>query len=228
MSVNEKIKTIKIEEIFTSIQGEGPYIGTKQVFIRLCGCNLNCNYCDTYTGTTNAKDYTLEELCSVVEKEKNIHSVSITGGEPLLHYEFLADFCKKINIPIYLETNGTLCEELRHIINNVDIVSADIKLKSASGIELYEKHDEFIGICKSFNTDIFAKIVFDSNITDYEINKVVEIAKKHNILIVLQPMMKNDTMSVDGEFVEYIFNKFIQLYKNVRLIPQTHKFLNLR
>ena len=73
MSVNEKIKTIKIEEIFTSIQGEGPYIGTKPVFIRLCGCNLNCNYCDTYTGTTNAKDYTLEELCSVVEKEKNIH-----------------------------------------------------------------------------------------------------------------------------------------------------------
>ena len=36
------------------------------------------------------------------------------------------------------------------------------------------------------------------------------------------------TPQVDGEFVEYIFNKFIQLYKNVRLIPQTHKFLNLR
>ena len=65
MSVNEKIKTIKIEEIFTSIQGEGPYIGTKQVFIRLCGCNLNCNYCDTYTGTTNAKDYTLQSSSSV-------------------------------------------------------------------------------------------------------------------------------------------------------------------
>ena len=36
-----------IKEIFSSIQGEGPYIGEKQLFIRFCGCNLNCAYCDT-------------------------------------------------------------------------------------------------------------------------------------------------------------------------------------
>lgn len=222
------VEKIKIEEIFTSIQGEGPYIGTKQIFIRLCGCNLNCNYCDTYTGTINAKDYTVEELCNVIAKETNIHSISLTGGEPLLHSEFLLDFCKKVNIPVYLETNATLCDKLRHVIKYMDIISADIKLKSASGVELYEKHDEFIGICKSNNKDIFAKVVFDENITDFEIDKVVEIAKKHDILIILQPMMKNDKMSVDGEFIENIFDKFTQKYKNTRLIPQTHKFLNLK
>ena len=37
----------KINEIFSSIQGEGLYIGSKQLFIRFCGCNLKCNYCDT-------------------------------------------------------------------------------------------------------------------------------------------------------------------------------------
>ena len=37
----------KINEIFSSIQGEGPVVGYKQLFIRFCGCNLNCNYCDT-------------------------------------------------------------------------------------------------------------------------------------------------------------------------------------
>ena len=127
-----------------------------------------------------------------------------------------------------METNATLCDELRHVIQHIDIISADIKLKSASGVECYEKHDEFIGICKSNNKDIFAKIVFDENITDYEINKVVEIAKKYDLLIILQPIMKNDKMVVSGEFIENVFNKFIQLYKNVRLIPQTHKFLNLK
>lgn len=228
MSADNRNKTVLIEEIFTSIQGEGPYIGTKQVFVRLCGCNLNCDYCDTATGTTNAKVYSVDELCKEIDKETNIHSVSITGGEPLLHHEFLNDFCEKAKAPIYLETNGTLCEELRHVINNISIVSADIKLKSASGVEMYEKHDEFIGICKASGADIFAKVVFDSNIADYEIDKVIEIAKKHDILIILQPMMKSDKIAVDYEFIENIFNKFTQKHKNVRLIPQTHKFLNLR
>ncbi len=228
MLINSDIKKIRVEEIFTSIQGEGPYIGTKQVFVRLCGCNLKCDYCDTFTGTANSKLYTVEELCNEIEKEKNIHSVSITGGEPLLHYEFLSEFCQKCPSKIYLETNATLCDELRHVIQYVDIISADIKLKSASGVELYETHDEFIGICKSYDKDIFAKIVFDKNITDFEIGKVVEIAQKYNILIILQPMMKNDKMSVNSEFVQNVFDKFTQLYKNTRLIPQTHKFLNLQ
>lgn len=228
MPIQNDIKKIKIEEIFTSIQGEGPYIGTKQIFIRLCGCNLKCNYCDTFTGTKNSKLYSVEELCQEIKKEKNIHSVSITGGEPLLHYNFLKEFCPKCDAQIYLETNATLCDELRHVIQYVDIISADIKLKSASGVELYEKHDEFIRICKSYNKDIFAKVVFDENINDFEINKVVEIAKKHNILIVLQPMMKNDKISVNSEFIQNIFDKFTMLYKNTRLIPQTHKFLNLQ
>ena len=38
---------VKIKEIFTSVQGEGPYVGYKQLFIRFCNCNLKCNYCDT-------------------------------------------------------------------------------------------------------------------------------------------------------------------------------------
>ena len=38
---------IKVKEIFASIQGEGPYVGYKQLFVRFCNCNLKCNYCDT-------------------------------------------------------------------------------------------------------------------------------------------------------------------------------------
>ena len=44
---------IKIKEIFESIQGEGPYVGYKQLFVRFCNCNLKCNYCDTEFSSDN-------------------------------------------------------------------------------------------------------------------------------------------------------------------------------
>ena len=56
---------IKIKEIFTSIQGEGSYVGYKQLFIRLCGCNLNCAYCDTDYTVNDAKEYSIDELVDI-------------------------------------------------------------------------------------------------------------------------------------------------------------------
>jgi organic radical activating enzyme len=52
----------KIKEIFTSIQGEGPYIGVKQLFVRFCGCNLMCEYCDTNYDSKDSRIYTVDEL----------------------------------------------------------------------------------------------------------------------------------------------------------------------
>ena len=52
---------VRVREIFASIQGEGPYIGYKQLFIRLCSCNLHCKYCDTEFDIQNSKEYSKEE-----------------------------------------------------------------------------------------------------------------------------------------------------------------------
>ncbi|MCK5661099.1 MAG: 7-carboxy-7-deazaguanine synthase QueE, partial [Methanosarcinales archaeon] len=46
--MDARSSTTHIYEIFNSIQGEGPYVGMRQVFVRFCGCNLACEYCDTY------------------------------------------------------------------------------------------------------------------------------------------------------------------------------------
>ena len=83
----------KINEIFSSIQGEGPVVGYKQLFIRFCGCNLKCSYCDT--DFSDGKEFTPQELYTKITTEYNLetfHSISLTGGEPLLSAEFLQEF----------------------------------------------------------------------------------------------------------------------------------------
>src|SRR5574344_2620500 len=146
-------KTAKIAEIFDSVQGEGLYIGVRQLFIRFCGCNLLCDYCDT--AFDKGKEYTVDELVKEIQSydTQSIHSVSLTGGEPLLHYEFLQLLLpelKKQNIKIYLETNGTLPKPLESVIDNIDIIAMDFKLDSSAKIgNLYSKHDEFLADRKS-------------------------------------------------------------------------------
>ena len=224
-------ESAKIKEVFASIQGEGPYIGTKQLFVRFCECNLRCRYCDTdFTG--EAEEYTPNELAEVIKQFglRNIHSISLTGGEPLLSVDFLEKFLpilKNNYLKVYLETNATLPEELARVIDYIDYVSADIKLESATGMNnSFEKHDKFFAI--SNKTEHFAKIVFDSNITEDEINNCVALAKKYDIPLILQPKMNGDVMSITSVVAVEIMEKFLKLYPKVRLVPQVHKFLSVR
>ena len=59
---------IKIKEIFDSIQGEGPYVGEKQLFVRTTKCNLNCKYCDTdFLCDENSKEYNFDEFFEILK-----------------------------------------------------------------------------------------------------------------------------------------------------------------
>lgn len=226
---------IRIREIFSSIQGEGPYIGVKQVFIRFCGCNLHCDYCDTNEIENEAYlEFTPEELKKHVEdfNLKTVHSISLTGGEPLLSADFLLEFIPLIKEnfkgKIYLETNSTLKENLEKVIGLVDIISADIKLPSASGLEnSFAVHDEFFKVAKKYDKEIFAKIVFDDNILDNEISNCLKLAEKYNLPLILQPKTVDDKVSTNKEKIFEVFNKFLATQPNTRIIPQVHKFLGV-
>lgn len=217
---------VLIKEIFESIQGEGPYIGYNQLFIRFAKCNLNCKYCDT-DFTTNLKEYSIDELLYEVKKYDNIHSISLTGGEPLLDSNFLKEFLPKTDKKIYLETNGTLFNELKEIIDYVDIISMDIKLNSTSNNgNLFETHKKFIEIAKV--KELFLKVVFDENITEEEISSTIKIAKENSLEIILQPKMDGNDLKLTEQGISNIYKKFVNEYTKIRLIPQVHKFLRVR
>ena len=219
------VKKVKIKEIFTSIQGEGPYVGEKQIFVRFCKCNLVCKFCDTDFSFENANEYDEIELFNLLLNKK-ADTISFTGGEPLVEVDFLLSFLEKykdkLNKKIYLETNGTLPCELSKIIDFVDVVSMDIKLKSATDEKnRFDDNEKFLEIANK--KEAFIKDVIDNNISDDEIISCINLAKKNNNLIILQPKMP---MS-EKLNIEEIFDKFYKNYKNIRLIPQVHKFLNL-
>lgn len=220
----------KIKEIFASIQGEGPYVGVKQLFIRFCDCNLNCNYCDTeFTSENDYQEYTSGELFEKIKTFNldTIASVSLTGGEPLLSADFLKEFLPLLRgRKIYLETNATLYKELDKIIDFIDIISADIKLESSTGIKnSYKLHDKFFE--HAYGKECFAKVVFDETVTEEEIDYCCLLAKKYGIELILQPKMKGYDMTVSSEFCTKILDEFLAKHTRVRLIPQVHKFLNV-
>ena len=219
---------IRIKEIFTSIQGEGPYIGCKQLFIRFCNCNLKCNYCDTdFQSRTDFEEYDVKGLLEKISEYKNYHSISLTGGEPLLSTDFLKYFLPQTGKKIYLETNATLADKLLEIKPFTDIISADIKLESSSGMkDILKFHERFFANCSGVET--FAKIVFNNTVTDDEIEKCSEIAKRYNIELILQPQMNENKMTITSNFAAEIFDRFLKKYDKVRLIPQVHKFMDVR
>jgi 7-carboxy-7-deazaguanine synthase len=76
-------KTLTINEIYQSIQGESTWAGQPCVFVRLTFCDLRCNYCDTEYAFYEGKKRTLHDILDSV-KAFDCPLVEITGGEPLL------------------------------------------------------------------------------------------------------------------------------------------------
>jgi len=100
---------MKINEIFTSIQGETSFAGLPFTFVRLTGCNLRCSYCDTQDAYEESSDCSLDEIVTEVKK-RSVPQVVITGGEPLLQHE-TCDLCSRLlsaGFTVLLETNGSI------------------------------------------------------------------------------------------------------------------------
>jgi 7-carboxy-7-deazaguanine synthase len=113
--MSEREKTLTINEIYRSIQGESTWAGRPCVFVRLTFCNLRCNYCDTEYAFYEGKKQTLKEIMEGVEGFR-CPLVEITGGEPLLQKNvlLLMSMLCDTGHTVLLETSGA------HDISKVD------------------------------------------------------------------------------------------------------------
>ncbi len=226
----------KILEIFRSIQGEGKYAGLPQVFVRFFGCNMHCVWCDTPAsigdGKRNYQEIKGEELLRQVDAlYEGCHSVSITGGEPLLQKDFLKSFCRALKLfkkKVYLDTNGTLPAALKEIIKDVDIIAMDIKLPSSTKQRAYwHEHKEFLRIAR--RKEVFIKTVISLDTHANEVLKAAQLvaAIDPGILFVLQPNYLDLKKGAVDRCVEYQ-KSCAKILKDVRILTQVHKFMKLR
>jgi len=238
--ITDKRTQTEISEIFSSLQGEGPYLGTRQVFVRFGRCNMQCEYCDELAKMKEEKFfvYSLEELLIAVEKldeEKGRHhSISLTGGEPLMYASFLENFLPRLKekgFPAYLETNGTLPRELDCVVRWCDIIAMDLKPSSSTQDRSYWKeHEVFLKIAA--RKEVFVKVVVTPTTRFEEIQKCVRLVSSVDpgIPFIFQPL--SDPLGINVEalkLIEQIFSKEAEkeLY-DVRVIPQMHKIWGVR
>jgi 7-carboxy-7-deazaguanine synthase len=108
--------TLKIAEIFASLQGEGLRQGEPAIFVRLAGCNLRCPFCDTKRAWTGGRRITVERIAGRIAYLKKAHPaewIVLTGGEPLLQdVGPLVRRLKSAGLKIQVETNGLFYRRL--------------------------------------------------------------------------------------------------------------------
>jgi 7-carboxy-7-deazaguanine synthase len=228
--------TAKILEIFRSIQGEGRYAGVPQVFVRFFECNMHCVWCDTPASIGDGKreyqEMALKDVLSQVNAlYGNAHSVSITGGEPLLQNEFLKEFCRSLKgqgRKVYLDTNGTLPDALGDVIRDIDVIAMDLKLPSSTKQKpFWAQHKKFLKI--AVRKEVFIKAVISLNTRKEDVLKAAKLvaAQDPEILFILQPNYLDMKKGVIGECLEHQ-KSCAKILKDVRIIPQVHKFMKLR
>lgn len=212
-----------LSEIFSSIQGEGIYLGYKQIFIRTTGCNISCDYCDE--NVDEGRYYTPEEIIATVNELNKTwhHSISITGGEPLLQVNDLLKLLPQLKLPIMLESNATLPGHLKELIGKIDIYSIDYKPG-------YEKEfAECLSLVK--DEDVYVKYVLLPDTKVFEIREFGKLMKSisKEIPLILQPVTPCRKIK-HFPTEEQIINAYNILKKDlndVRVIPQTHKIMGV-
>lgn len=248
-----------VQEVFSSLQGEGPFVGQRQLFIRFAHCHLKCAYCDTAMMTKDglchienkpgdassigklenpvSTEVLLKAMAPLI-KQYNHKTLSFTGGEPLLYHRFLAKLFKQVKQTygdkpgLYLETSGTQPEFLETVLPWTDIVAMDFKLPSTTKEKAeYQAHSEFYKMARqNLKAYTFVKLIFDETTTNEEWDAVKAAIDDPNAPIFLQPVtdLITKTIKVPSRSILKAEETLSRFFTDVRVVPQTHKMIQVR
>lgn len=240
---NNTNKSIKINEFFTSIEGEGILLGTKTLFIRLAGCHLKCHWCDTKYALpfNNGTEYTIDEVKD--EIVKNIkpftYKVNFTGGEPLLQYVPLREIIKfvkeELKVKTYLESSCYDHKRFNYLLPYIDICKIEFKLKDSKVVENPNQYEDILkNELECLKTSInkkkttFIKIVVTSETDEKEFAELLKrifcyVSSQEISGLIIQPVSHVSEPTVEKLLT--IYDISYEFYKEIRIIPQTHKII---
>jgi len=201
---------MKIAEIFTSLQGEGLTSGYPTIFIRLAGCNLSCSYCDTPASRQGGTDMNVNEVAAGAHLQKP-HYVCITGGEPLLQKDEVAELARqliKAGKMVSIETNGTVpFDDLPSEIS----IFMDVKCRSSGAVST-------INLLSDLKSTDSVKLVVG---TDDDLQYAEKVIMSHptKAEIFISPIYGTDYQRI----ASYILSRNLP----ARMQLQLHKFIGL-
>ena len=248
---------ILVTEVFSAIQGEAALVGERQVFVRLTGCNIRCTYCDQpealerrpgpcrVEATAGRRDWSDESSPLPIDRVVGAvgrlwdqvphHSVSLTGGEPLLQgarVERLVGELADHGWPVMLETNGTLVPPLTRLAGRLAFVSMDLKLRSVDGETVAPATQAaFLDAALATGAVTWVKVVIgpDTDPDEFDAGIAMVAAASQRapgpVEVFLQPLTPFGaarTAPTPGQVLA-LHDRALRAHPRVRVVPQTHK-----
>lgn len=239
-----------IIEVFSSLQGEGPYVGQEQLFVRFQGCSLSCRFCDTPASFVDNPECRVEQpprskqfkrypnplsveaLNEIIAGFPETTTIAVTGGEPLEQSHFLRSWLPTVagQYRILLETAGIHAASLQDVRSEVDVISMDIKLPSVTGMRAYwPEHRAFVA--GAGDTELYVKAVVSAETTEADLDTAVDLVAGHSrqIPFILQPASPFARFRAVPSPLQLSRwrDRAARRLSDVRVIPQLHKTLRI-
>ncbi|MHA1377377.1 MAG: radical SAM protein [Candidatus Helarchaeota archaeon] len=240
---------------------DGSCYGKRQIFIRFAGCNLAlesnpCKWCDSLSAQSikiehfgfekvpGNRDFahfpnpatvnSVHKLINEIESP-DLHSISITGGEPLYQIDFLVELAKNLtSFKLYLETNGTLPENAKKIVDYFEYCCCDIKdesaLKPRNWKEIVELEFQTIQLFVEADKKVFAKVVVTNSTKTENIEWYAKKLCEMDVPLAIQIVNSKENREIIPDFKK--ISKFTEAAAKyltpdkIGISLQTHKFVD--
>lgn len=245
-------ESVKLVEVFSSLQGEGFRVGERQVFVRLAVCDMKCAYCDTPesigAAPAQARIQTSPEVHEFEMAPNPMHGedlgaaidrlaagarrpvVSVTGGEPLLQVAFLERWFAVVRdrYELVLETHGRLPRALARVVEHLDEVVMDVKVPSATREPAaWGEHAEFLDVALGADVALTVKAVVSNATTEEELEEILSLFARAGAgaRCVLQPVTFHPPDGARAPALKQLLEWQTAAFGrglDVRVVPQVH------